>query len=34
MVSRRRVEETDFGDGEELPYIYMGDLDDAEPWDF
>ncbi|CAL1142910.1 unnamed protein product [Cladocopium goreaui] len=34
LDDRVRVEETDFRDGEELPYIYMGDLDDAEPWDF
>ena len=29
-----RVNETDFKDGEDLPYIYMGDLEDAEPWNF
>ncbi|CAK9022942.1 Hypothetical protein SCF082_LOCUS15993 [Durusdinium trenchii] len=28
-----RICETDFKDGEDLPYIYMGDLDE-EAWDF
>eukprot|EP00434_Breviolum_minutum_P016126 symbB.v1.2.014212.t1/scaffold1027.1/size171366/14 len=34
LDDRVRVSETDFKDGEDLPYIYMGDLEDAEPWNF
>ena len=32
-ASPGRICETDFKDGEDLPYIYMGDLDE-EAWDF